>query len=339
MPATIKDIARKLNLSVSTVSYALNDGPRPVSEEIRAKVKRVARELEYRPNMIARSLVTRRSGMIGVVLPGLEPNPLANVFIRDTLNGIMTEAEAVGLNVLLFTAYSIREIEAYAKMAEAGLDGMVLLAPFVGTPAICEFVRRQTPCVVVAAIPEQPVPSFTVDNAYGTRLAMQHLWDLGHRRIAHLAGRRDHYDSEVRSNEYSAFLAQRGGTDLTTEITYGDFRKEGAMTLAMELLTQNPRPTAIFSSNDAMALAIIDVAQGMGLSIPRDLSVVGFDDGDIASTANLTTVAQPFHRMGSEALLTIFRLLEGSQEIPSVQFVPSLVIRASTSSPFKEENK
>ncbi|MGV3615857.1 MAG: LacI family DNA-binding transcriptional regulator [Fimbriimonas sp.] len=335
MPATIKDIARRLNLSVSTVSYALNDGPKPVSEEVRNEVARVAAELGYRPNRAAKSLVTRRSRAIGVVLPQIERDSLLGSFVQLSLNSIVNQAEEDHYDVMLLTAAERNRSAGLADLLQdSRVDGLILIAPPEDAETFRLLRHHSMPFAVVAGGDDEPGPFFRADDAEGVRHAMEHLWDLGHRRIAHFAGRTSLFDARVRRSTYQTFLGARGESPFPGYVLEGGYVREAGRLLAPLMALPQP-PTAVFCANDEMAIGALLAARTLGIRIPQDLSVVGFDDTPVAWSFDpaLTSVRQPLEEMTYAAFADVLAQIEGAPASPGRVFPTSLQVRASTAPP------
>lgn len=335
MAVTIKDIARKLDLSVSTVSYALNGGPKPVSDDVRERVRRTADELKYRPNRLAKSLVTRRSHTIGVVPVDVEPDILLTSCVHLVLNGVVNAAAQMRQDVLLFTAHD-RNLpdEVVDDMLDSRVDGVVFIAPRPDSPALRTIAEGDLPYAIVAA-DDQHSPSYIVDNERGAELAMQHLYDLGHRRIAHLAGRLELTDANLRLETYRSFMKEKG---LPEYVIPGNYWRDSGQKAGTALMRMNPRPTAVFCANDEMAFGLISSLTRHGVLVPEGVSVVGFDDAPLGANSHppLTTVRQPLQAMASAALRAVVHQIETGVVANGQVFIPELVIRGSTACPPEE---
>ncbi len=341
MAATIKDIAKRLNISVSTVSYALNGGPRSVPEEVRQRVLAVAKELSYRPNRVARSMVTGRSGTIGIVPPDVTENAFLSPYLHLALNGMVNEAGRLHLDLLLFTrcTESARD-EMMSILVDGRVDGVIFAAPHFSDKSVELATSLHLPCATVAGAPLEGVLTFCVDNEAGVFQAMQHLYDLGHRKIAHIAGRLDMQDALIRLQGYQNFLRAKKLPYREEWVAMGQFMIEGGRRAMRSLCTLPDPPTAVFCANDEMAIGALVECYELGLNVPRDISIVGFDEtpGSANIYPSLTTVRQPIGEMSAAAVRAMNSLIEGEESTEDPIFHTELIARASTSRP-KEDKK
>ena len=335
MSATIKDIARHLGVSVSTVSYALNGGPRSVGNAVRARVLAAASELDYRPNHLARTLITGRSFTIGVVPTELTTNLTKSPYFAGCLDGIVNAAEALGQDVLLYTRFDQTSPVAFVNaLLDGRADGLLFLAPIVDSPALGQ-LSGKIPIAIASGMDVPGHPSFTCDNRNGVHQAIAHLVNLGHTRIGNLHGNLHLVDGIERLDAFRAAMTEYGGDIREEWIASGGFTPMGGFDAGYSLLAASPRPTAIFCANDEMAAGLIQAAYSLGLSVPEDISVVGFDDAPSASLVHpgLTTVRQPLEELGAAALHALIAQINGDATAPHVQFETELIIRKSTTSP------
>jgi DNA-binding LacI/PurR family transcriptional regulator len=335
MPVTIKDIARHLGVSVSTVSYALNGGPRPVREDVRDRVLAAASELDYRPNHLARTLITGRSFTIGVVPTELTTNLTKSPYFAGCLDGIVNAAEALGQDVLLYTRFDQNSPVSFVNaMLDGRADGLLFLAPTVGSPAL-EQLFNKIPIAIASGLEVPGIPSFTCDNRHGVHQAIADLVSLGHTKIGNLHGKLHLVDGIERLEAFRAAMVEFR-CDLREEwIAGGEFHPMGGYDAGHRMLAKSPRPTAIFCANDEMAAGLLQAAYALGLSVPEDLSIVGFDDVPTAALLHpgLTTVRQPFEELGAAALKALIAQINGDEAAPHYQFETELIVRKSTSSP------
>ncbi len=341
MATTIKDIAKKLNISVSTVSYALNGGPRSVPETTRLQVLAAAKELNYRPNRIARSMVTGKSDTIGIVPPEVKENVFLSPYLHLALNGIVNEAGRLHQDVLLFTRCSETERDELASILVDGrVDGVIFVAPQFSEKAVEIATSMHSPCVSMSGLPLEGVLTFSVDNESGVNSVMNHLYELGHRKIAHIAGRLDMQDAIVRLQAYQAFLRAKHLPYREELVGMGQFIIEGGRRAMAGLLELPDPPTAVFCANDEMAIGAMVEALSRGKRVPEDISIAGFDMTPASENVypGLTTVQQPIGEMGAAAVRTLRELIEGREPQEETIFQTQLITRQSTSRP-KEDKK
>ncbi|MGV3617411.1 MAG: LacI family DNA-binding transcriptional regulator [Fimbriimonas sp.] len=334
--ATIKDIARQLNISTSTVSYALNGGPRNVPESVREAVLKLARELNYRPNQVAKSLVTRRSNTIGLLPTQTNPDLTNSPYFHIAFNAILNHAEAHGQDVLVFSRFApdLPEVDQIvATLSDGRADGVIMLAPFVDSPIVGGLLERGTPFAVTNT-DICGVPSYTCDNRHGVRVALEYLHSLGHRKVAHLAGPATLTDGGERC---AAFVAIAGELGLETRPDWivpshleANLAREGLL----PILQSKDRPTAVFCFNDDVASGAYKAAESLGMRIPDDLSVIGFDNSFRCEhlTPSLTSVEQPIDLLARFAFEAVMAQVN-RKPAESQRLLTRLVVRESTASP------
>ncbi len=340
MPISIKDIARVANVSYSTVSRALNDSPR-VKPQTKALIKRVAAEMGYLPSAVARSLVTRRTNTLGVVV-----TTITDLFFAEVIHAIEETALKHNYNVILTNSGGspVRELAALRSLRERRVDGIILISGCTDRETRCTEEGTDTPVVIVNNAHREHIGySVEVDNAAGSREAICHLLSLGHRRIAHIAGPAREWDAIERLRGYEESL-QAAGLAVDRELLFpGDNQPQGGIAGMRYLLALQAPPTAVFCYNDATAIGAMRTACAAGLRIPDDMSIVGFDDIDLARYFEppLTTVAQPKQQMGSLAVEMVLQLVSNVQQADQANQIevkdcvlPSrLVVRESTAAP------
>lgn len=340
MATTIKDIAKRLNISVSSVSYALNGGPRKVPDELKAKVLAVAKEMDYRPNRVARSMVTGRTDTIGIVPPEVIENVFLSPYLHLALNGVLNEAGRLHQDVLLFTRCSETERDEMASVLVDGrVDGVIFIAPHFSEKAVELATSMHSPCVSISGVPLEGVCTFCVDNEAGVTMALQHLYDLGHRKIAHIAGRLDMQDAIVRLQAYQSFLRRKHLPYKEEWVGMGQFMIDGGRRAMNALLSLPEPPTAVFCANDEMAIGALFEAYACNKKVPDDISIVGFDNSPGTSTVypQITTVAQPMSDLGAAAVRALRAMIDGREPEESPIFPAELKIRASTSRPTEDK--
>ncbi len=305
MAATIKDIAQQLNISISTVSYALNGGPRRVPSDVRDRVLALAAELDYRPNFVARSMATGRAETIAVVPLGGTHPMFCSPYVLTVINGLVEAAEHLEQDILLRTHPERTDAEGLTRALLNGkADGVVLISPPLGSKAPGEFAKRGFPCVVIGGEAPEGAVDINTDNAAATELAMLQLTELGHRRIGHLAGRMDQRDAVERLSSYRHFLRSHELPERDEWIVAGEFHYEVARRAGLALLSLGDRPTAVLAANDESGIGLVDAAREMGLRVPEDLSVVAYDllPSLFLQMRQVSATRQPLREMTSLAV-------------------------------------
>ncbi len=328
MSVTLKDIAEKTGVSYATVSRALNNRPE-VHAETRVKIFEAARELGYRPHAAARSLVTRRSGALALIIPDI-----TNPFFPEVARGVEEAASRAGYHVFLCnTDWDGQKELSFLELLETKrADGLILASAQDDGTTVQRFARVGLPLVVLNNLFQEPeCHQVVVDNAAGGRLAARHLLGLGHRRIAFIGGHGQAKSTADRMEGYGAALREEGLDPAAGLIRLGSFKWESGEQSAKELFQLKERPTAIFAANDLLALGVLQAAEDAGLNVPADLAVVGFDDIAFAAYpgVQLTTVAQPKYQLGQMAAKAVLEQLSLGVEAPRQRIVlqPSLVVR------------
>jgi LacI family transcriptional regulator len=327
---TITDVARMAGVSVATVSKVMNGryGVAPATFE---RVMGIVNELGYETSLIAASLRRSKTNVIGVLVTEFEP------YSAELLKGISAAAHGTGYELLAYAGWAEDsprdgwERRSLSRLAGTLIDGAILVTPTVLMP------ETSVPVVAIDPHTGRGGPS-TVDsdNIGGARAATDHLLQLGHTRIAHLRGRADLESSHLREQGYRASL-EAAGVPVDPELVLdGEYRRKEGRERTLELLDRSAPPTAIFAANDLSALGAIAAAQELGLRVPQDVSVIGFDDIPEAgrSAPSLSTFAQPLHAMGAEAFRMLIDLLTGGEGGRRHEhLLGSLVVRDSTAPP------
>ena len=327
---TMDDVARLAGVSRALVSLVMRGSPK-VSDRRREAVLAAAARLGYRPNAMARGLASRRTRMIGVLL-----NELHNPFYAEIMDGIDEVAAELDYRLLIGTAgrRPRGEQEALEAFHEMRADGVVLVGPRLPTREIIA-AAAATPIVVVARGIRSPlVDSITNDEPTGARLVVRHLVELGHRRIAHVDGGHGAGAVARRSGYREAMSA--AGLEREIRVLPGDYTDVAGVRAAVRLLESGDLPTAVFAANDFVAAGLIDRIEEDGLRVPRDLSVVGYDNTFLAALhhMSLTTIDQPRPEMGSRAIRALVERVESGRTAPMhVRVIPALVVRSSTGPP------
>ncbi len=324
------DVARLAGVSQSAVSRAFTPTA-SVSAEMRHKVYDAARKLGYRPNAIARSLSSRRSRIIGVVVSYLE-----NQFYPVMVERLSKRLRQHGYHLLLFCADTQDTDELLAEILQYQVDGIVMASTTLSSGVARTCAEAGIP-VVLFNRTSHPGPSSSVaaDNAEGGREVGRMLCGAGHERIGYIAGLEDTSTSRDREQGFLEGLAEHGRRCFSRAV--GNYQFEGAQRAAMAMFSSIPRPDAVFVANDHMAIAVMDtLRQQLGLRVPEDVSVVGFDDVPQAAWGSyqLTTVRQPIDEMIEATVALLIRQIDDEQARREVIVLPAkLVLRNSARVP------
>lgn len=330
MGVTIRDVAEKAGVSVSTVSRVLTSNA-PVQEVTRKVVEDAINELGFRPNGLARSLRSNETKTIGLIIPDV-----ANPFFPEVARGVEDAACKRGYSVILCNSGNDRSKETmyFQVLQERRIDGIIL----TGSGSLSEYAQLREmdrfPVVFLDRNAEGlDVDSVESDSYNGACQAVQHLIELGHREIAFVSGSSATSTGSRRQRGYIDTLAGHGITPPPEYIVPGDFTLEAGRFAGLTLLNGSRRPTAIFVSSDIEAIGVMMAAESLRLSIPRDLSVVGFDNTLLSTVTRpaLSTVSQPKYDMGQQAVkLLIERLQKKRQKVKHVVLPTRLEVRGTT---------
>jgi LacI family transcriptional regulator len=331
---TIQELAKRSGVSVATVSRALN-GSSEVSDVTRDKILALARELEYTPSAAARSLVRRRSHVVGIVLETGAGHPdLLHPFFQEVLVGLKRGAGARGYDLLLFASeapgFGFGGRQSYLRRCEHhGVDGVVVWGVDAEDPDVKLLAAAGMPCIAVDAELGGPRSGFvTSENREGAAAAVRHLHALGHERIATVSGPLSTMPGADRLEGYRAEL-ERLGLEVREEyMLEGDFYDESGRAATQRLLALDEPPTAIFAASDLMAAGALRAANELGVRVPDDVAVVGFDDMDFARDTEppLTTVRQPITDLGRMAARQVLRMA-GNEQIEPVLLLPTELVK------------
>ncbi|MEU9390013.1 LacI family DNA-binding transcriptional regulator [Streptomyces sp. NPDC048324] len=329
-PPTIRDVAEQAGVSKSLVSLVLR-GSEQVRPEKREAVLRAVRELGYRPNAAARSLSEQRTRTVGVLL-----DDLRNPWFVELLDGLNSLLHAAGLHMLLADARLNRRTgqDLTGPFLDLGVDGLVVVGTLPDLAALGAVAER-IPVVVAGAREAAPAGVDVVagDDELGARLVAEHLIGLGHRRIAHIAG----YGAvgDLRRRSFEAVMREHGLADRAV-VEPSDMTEEGGYRTTVRLLSRPERPTAVFAVNDIASVGALSAAEELGLRVPHDVSVVGYDNTSISRLRHvwLTTVDGAGHEVGRRAarcLLDRFERPGGAGRLHLA--APALEIRGTTAAP------
>lgn len=329
---TLEQIAELAGVSRSTVSRVVNDQA-SVKPEVRQRVLEVIAETGYQPNPAARSLATRRSGIIGLAIPRAVQFLFTDPYYPHLIQGVAQTCNAQGCTLALFLIHSEDEEQKLsAKVLRSQLvDGVIVSASPIDDPLIPQLVENKVPLVMVGRPNELAEVSFVdVDNVEGAYSAVSHLVRLGYERIATITGPLQTMVGLDRRQGYLNALQERGRLVDPTLIVEGDFSEAGGYLAVQRLLPH--QPDALFVASDTMALGALRALREAGVAVPEEVAVIGFDDLPQAAIANppLTTVRQPIRRVGALAVETLLDILTHGPEPPRrLVLATQLIIRAS----------
>jgi LacI family transcriptional regulator len=330
---TIKDIARLANVSHTTVSRALNNQSR-IRTDTKEKILSLARELNYQPNFIARSLVMKRTKTLGLII-----TTIVNPFYNELAQGMEATAIGLGYNIILCCSRSDLATEKhYIDMLRSkGVDGIILTSAHMKDPNVGRLAEDEFPIILVnrrttLSLVKEKVDYVGVDNELGGFLAVEHLIKLGHQRIGMIGGSSDSSVGFERLEGGKKALASYGLDIPEAYIFEGDFLKESGYRGGKWFLRMPDSPTAIFATNDYMALGAYQAILEEGSKIPDDIALIGFNDIEFSSIKGieLTTIGQKKFEMGALAVRTLVEKIEGGAIKPSTKEIllkPELLIR------------
>jgi len=326
---TIQDVAKAAGVSVSTVSRVLNDKD-DVAPNTYNKVQQVINELGYASSLAARSMRSRKTNVIGLIMPDVD-----NPFSIQVMKGVNQAITAFGYDLIIYTGgdsttslWPTREQQYISLLNGSIADGIIIVAPTLSS------IPTNHPIVGVDYHPgDTNLPAIISTNREGALSVMDYLIELGHRRIGYIGGRKDLQSGFRRHQGYLDALHQ---ADIPVDpdlILDGNFTMDSGYRCGQKLLTMDDRPTAIFAANDETALGVIKAAQELGVRIPNDISLVGFDNNPESAyylSSGLTTVDQSVQQMGFAATEMLLKLIKGQSMQESIHKVPTkLVVRGS----------
>ncbi|MEM9997909.1 MAG: LacI family DNA-binding transcriptional regulator [Bacteroidota bacterium] len=335
---TIKDVAARSGVSVATVSAVVNEADW-VTDATRARVQRAVAELGYRPNRVARSLKTQRADAVGAIV-----SDVTNPFFTEIIRGLSHALQERGRNLFLCDADHRFELgDAHLEMLiEQQVDGLVIIGDSVREASLQSYLRRRSHVPVVAIERDYDLPDVScllVDSEQGAYVATRHLIEQGFERIAYIAGPQEGagsltYGRAMRTAGWRRALAEAGLPNDDEWLARGTFRYESGASAMRDLLSRPVRPDAVFVANDMMALGAMHALHEMGLRIPDDLALVGFDDIPVAALVAppLTTMAMPKRRLGRAAHDVLRAHIADGPGYTAVRrtFEADLVVRASS---------
>lgn len=330
-PPNMVDVARAAGVAHITVSRVLN-GHDSVRPETRRRVEEAIARLGYRRNDLARALKSGRTKALGVIIAGSSLHALPSVLL-----GIERGAQATGHSVALaswHTDSSFSLVDTVGRLLGQGIEGLVIIADRPGVIDALESLVPHVPtCVVMSGgVENAAIASVEFDQVHGARTATEYLLSLGHEAVGHLSGRRGTFDAAARIRGWRDLMAEAGVDEPL--LFEGDFTARAGHDLGVRLLAALPRPTALFVGNDLMAMGLLAAFADRGVSVPEDVSVVGFDDmaGAEYIGPGLTTIRQDFEALGKRSIEIVAGILDG--ESPRHHLLPTeLVVRRSAGPP------
>lgn len=325
--ATIREVAREADVSVATVSRVFT-GKGPVRQATQRRIRRAAERLRYVPHGAARSLITRQTQTLGVLLPDL-----FGEFFSEIIRGVDTTARQAGYHLLVSGSHSDRaETSAMLRAMRGRVDGLIVLSSELDAESIESHLPNQLPVVLLGARRNGgAIHTIDLDNYQGARDMTRHLLALGHRRISFVTGPPSNRDAAERLRGFRDAMRFAGDATAGPEVA-GDFREEGGYRAAGRILRGRPRPSAVFAANDSMAIGLLSAFREKGLRIPEDIALAGFDDIPIARfmTPGLSTVHVPIAELGRSAARCVLQAMDGRDTRATHEtFAAKLVVRGS----------
>ncbi len=322
---TMDDVAERAGVSRSLVSLVMRGSPR-VSDAARIAVQRAARELNYRPNLAARQLASRRTLTVGLIL-----NDLHNLFFPEVTEGIHAVASGSGYRILINNGrqQAAAERAALDNLIDLQVDAVLLAGPILDDDILIAAAEQLPVCAISRTIEHPLIDTVNNDNRMGSNLVVDHLVELGHRRICHISGG-DGAGSAERREGFVAAMQRHG---LEPMIVEGHFTEQAGAHAARALLGLSDPPTAIYAANDLSALGVMGVFKQSGCAVPDQFSVVGYDNTALASFdyVQMTSVEQQRYRIGELAMNAVLRRLDSPRQPVLTEMVaPDLIVRSTT---------
>jgi DNA-binding LacI/PurR family transcriptional regulator len=326
---TLEEVARVAGVSRATVSRVVNRVP-TVDSDLRETVQQAIAATGYRPNLAARSLVTRRAGSVALVLPD-QARIFSDPFFGRVVEGVMGVVQPLGVHLVLTLAGSSTHEHLVADLRQGRLDGAILIHTYSGDPLPSLLASLRLPAVLSGRpVGWEHISHVDVDQAAGSRLAAEHLVGLGRRRVATISGPLNTPAAIDRLEGFRVAMADLGVADVPC--SEGDFSSESGARAAQRLLAEHPDLDALFIASDLMAQGALPELRRAGRRVPEDVAVIGFDDSRSALVCDppLTTVRQPVENMAAEMVrLLLDHVDRPDRPVSSVVFAPTLVVRQS----------
>jgi DNA-binding LacI/PurR family transcriptional regulator len=337
--ATIRDVAEASGVSTATVSYVLNNGPRNVEPSTRMRVLDTIARLKYHPNGVARGLSRKRMDCLGIVFPEPHQRLVADSYFNAILDGVVEAATDAEQNVMLYTGFKWSGRESLPTLCDSRVDGLVIIAANTDSDIVPLLVDAGRSFVLVSdTTADGRVSSVDIDNIRAVEEIIDHLVRLGHRQIALLSGEDTSPSTRPRRNGFLKAMARHGLAVTPEYFIEGYYSREWGEVATADLLRLPEPPTAIFAGGDGIAMGVYSACAKAGVSIPGDISVIGFDDAPFAKDAipSLTTIRHPLTQIGLQAARILIDQIEHRAEGFETQklVLPAhLVVRESTAPP------
>ncbi len=336
MPVTIKDVARRAGVSPSTVSRVIA-GSGVISRATRERVAAVLKEMRYHPNAVARSLIRREAGIVGLSISRPASDAFANAFFTEVIRGIGDEVGAAGLDLLLSMSATPQEEQEHCLrlLRSRRIDGVIVSTARVADDLLKTLDQEGFPAVVVGRPPAGTRMSWVNnDNVAAGRMATEHLVSLGHRHIGLISGAEELSFCRDRYRGYAMALSAAGlEPEPVAHVVH--FTRQDGFDAARRLLRDRPRVSAVVAVDDTLATGALQAARALGRRVPEDLSLVGFNDDPFAASLDppLTTVRIQVYDMGRQAARILLRLVAGTAKLLRYRSAAELVVRATTCPP------
>jgi LacI family transcriptional regulator len=312
MPTTIKEVAQRAGVSIATVSRVLNNVG-PVDKHTRERVQDAARQLKYVPNATGRSLSRRMTEAIGLLLPDL-----FGEFFSEVLRGSDQTAQSSNYHLVVSSSHNNKkQIHAALTMMRGRVDGLVIMSPDIDAETLKDNLPQSLPVVLLNChVDSNEFDALNVDNLNGARAMIEHLFDHGHSRVAIIKGTERNSDASERLRGYMLAHQRRGILVDDCLQAQGDFSEATGYQATQRLLTMPQKPTAIFASNDAMAIGALSALRDAGIQVPGEMALAGFDDVPMGPylTPSLTSVTVGIHSMGVRAIETVLHAVRHKNE-------------------------
>jgi DNA-binding LacI/PurR family transcriptional regulator len=331
---TLREVADAAGVSMGTASMALA-GNGLVATGTRERIGRLAQQMGYVPNHVARSLRAQRLNALGIVIPHTSAHVFSHPYFMEVLRGVSEVASERGFTVTLSVSKAEDAVdEAYLKILNSRrVDGVIVASASVHDPYLAALARSGHHAVLVGRYPLDPtLNTVGVDDRRGGWIATDHLIRHGHRLVAHISGPDGHLSATDRLEGYRDALGEHGLPYPAEMVLEGDYSTPSGYEAGLQLLKAKSRPTAIFVANDEMAFGVVQAARELGMRLPDDVALVGFDDLQLASVMrpSLTTIRQPIAELGAEAASRLIDLVLGDvSEVQQIVKATELIARES----------